>query len=166
MLLRSLLPTDPPLISAAFTAQGWDKPVSLYNRYLKLQTSGARDIIIATVNEQFAGYLTIMWTSGYPPFQEQGIPEIVDFNVLMKYWRRGIGTALMDEAEQRMRAVYTVAGIGVGVTADYGAAQVLYARRGYLPTGHGLVRNGVPTQRGQQVRVGDELAMYLTKALV
>ena len=163
--LRPIISSDCPEISSAFTAQGWDKPVDLYERYLKLQNSGARDIIIATVNDQFAGYLTIMWKSDYLPFQEQRIPEIVDFNVLMKYWRRGIGTALMDQAEHRISLISPVAGIGVGVTADYGAAQVLYAKRGYVPTGNGLVHNGLPIQRGQRIEVGDELGLYLIKML-
>jgi hypothetical protein len=163
--LRPIILTDCQAINSAFTAQGWDKPVSLYERYVNLQNSGARDVIIATVNEKFAGYLTIMWNSGYPPFQEQCVPEIVDFNVLMKYWRKGIGTSLMDEAERRVALVSPVAGIGVGVTGDYGAAQVLYSHRGYVPTGHGLVHNGLPLRRGQRVEVGDELAFYLTKSL-
>lgn len=163
--LRPITPSDCQSISDAFTAQGWDKPVDLYERYVNLQNSGARDIIIATVNDEFAGYLTIMWKSSYPPFLEQGFPEIVDFNVLMKHWRKGIGNLLMGEAERRIALVSSIAGIGVGVTSDYGAAQVLYARRGYIPTGHGLVHNGSQLQRGQRVEVGDELAFYFTKSL-
>ena len=78
MLLRHLLVTDPPKISAAFSAQGWDKPVHQYEQYLKWQDSGIRDIIVAEVAGEFAGYLTILWVSDYPPFRAADIPEIVD----------------------------------------------------------------------------------------
>ncbi|MEZ4847287.1 MAG: GNAT family N-acetyltransferase [Bacteroidia bacterium] len=67
---------------------------------LNFSEEGSRDIIIAELNGEFAGYLTIKWESNYIPFKEKAIPEIVDFNVLKKFQRKGIGTALMDEAEQ------------------------------------------------------------------
>lgn len=47
-------------MSDAFKAQGWDdKPISLYQRYLNFQTKNQSDIIIASSDNEFAGYLTI-----------------------------------------------------------------------------------------------------------
>ncbi len=130
--LRELTASDCPRISRAFAEQGWTKPTSQYEGYLREQASGVRSVIVAVAGGQFAGYLTIVWLSEYPPFREKGIPEIVDFNVLLKYRRKGIGTRLMDAAEQMIRLRSPIAGIGVGLTADYGAAQVLYVKRGYV----------------------------------
>lgn len=121
------------MISAAFTRQGWNKPVSQYERYCRLQNEGTRDVLLAEWDGDFAGYLTIQWISHYQPFREASIPEIVDFNVLKKYQRRGIGSALLDEAEMRIKRVSVRAGIGVGMTRDYGPAQILYVKRGYVP---------------------------------
>ena len=156
---------DCVIIHTAFKAQGWDKPVSLYEQYLQLQENKERDVLVAKVDQVFAGYLTINWKAGYPPFREKGIPEIVDFNVLKKFQRKGVGSALMDEAESRMSKVSKFAGLGFGVTKDYGAAQILYIKRGYIPNGDGLVLDGKPVNYGDQITVSHSLALILLKKL-
>ncbi|MEM9930632.1 MAG: GNAT family N-acetyltransferase [Bacteroidota bacterium] len=164
LIIRALLPSDCPQISAAFRAQGWqDKSTAQYEGYLKLQESGQRDILVAEVGGAFAGYLTINWTSHYPPFRQQEIPEIVDFNVLKKFQRQGIGSALMSAVERRIAKKSAYAGIGVGMTADYGAAQILYHHRGYVPDGHGLYWDDQPLKYGDQVTVDDGLALHFIK---
>ena len=163
--LRPLLAQDPILIHQAFAEQGWNKSISQYEQYLEWQENGQRDIIVAEYEGQFAGYLTIQWESDYPPFRTAGIPEVVDFNVLKKYQRRGIGTLLMDEAERRIAKVSSQAGIGFGLYADYGAAQILYIRRGYIPDGQGLIYEGKQQGYGTSVTVDDGLVLYLLKSL-
>jgi len=95
--IRFLEQTDIPVIAGAFQELGWDKPASQYEHYFVEQTRGVRDVYIAFVENQFAGYLTIYWNSTYPSFREANIPEIMDFNVLPRFRRQGIGTALMDK---------------------------------------------------------------------
>lgn len=163
--IRALLPTDPPVFEAAFTAQGWNKPASQYEWYRELQAEGSRAILVATVDEDFAGYLTIAWESGYAPFREGDIPEIADFNVLHKYQRQGIGTVLMDEAERLIAVRSPYAGIGVGMTPDYGPAQILYVKRGYIPDGRGLDYDGQILNWGAQTVVDDSLVLHLIKRL-
>jgi hypothetical protein len=51
------------------------------------------------------------------------------------------------------------------MTADYGAAQKLYALRGYVPDGLGLHWKNHHVQHGEEVTVDDDLALYLTKEL-
>jgi ribosomal protein S18 acetylase RimI-like enzyme len=166
LIIRSLRATDCEQMSAAFQQQGGhEKTTALYQEYLQLQGSGERDILYAEWEEAFAGYLTINWKSHYPPFQEEDIPEVVDFNVLRNYQRRGIGRALMDEAERRIHQRSPFAGIGVGMPVDYGAAQILYARRGYVPDGRGLTWNGKHLQLGDEATVDHGLALYLLKRL-
>jgi GNAT superfamily N-acetyltransferase len=165
LIIREMAGDDLEGVVAAFAAQGWDKPQAQYQRYLDESRQGLRTVLLAECEEQFGGYLTIVWNSSYPPFCAAGIPEIVDFNVLIKYQRRGIGSALMDEAERRIRTRSTAAGIGFGMTADYGAAQVLYIRRGYVPDGNGMVQNGQAVRHGDQIVIDDHLAIYLTKQL-
>lgn len=152
-------------IAAAFAAIGWDKPASQYERYLTEQQRGDRVVLVAFLDGAFAGYLTIAWQSGYAPFREAGIPEIVDFNVLPRFRQRGIGSRLMDEAEQRIAERSPVAGIGVGMDPDYGAAQRLYVKRGYVPDGLGLSSNGRHVRWGETVRVDDGLNLHFTKDL-
>jgi GNAT superfamily N-acetyltransferase len=163
--IRLLDRSDIPEIAESFKEIGWNRPVSQYERYLMEQVLKIRDMYIARVNGQFAGYVTICWQSSYAPFRETKIPEIMDFNVLPKFRRLGIGTQLMDQAESEIAKVSPVAGIGVGMTPDYGAAQRLYVLRGYIPDGNGLYYMGRPIQFGQTFKVDDNLALYLTKEL-
>lgn len=162
---RDLTHLDCMVIPIAFAIQGWNKPSSQYHHYLELQKKGIRDVIVAEWNGEFAGYLTILWEPRYPPFQKKRIPEVVDFNVLKKFQRKGIGTALMDEAEKRIRKVSSFAGIGFGITEDYGAAQILYIKRGYIPLGKGLVKNGQSLSHGENIEINDDVVFYLIKDL-
>lgn len=163
--VRPLEEQDIGSITAAFMGLGWDKPRSQYERYLSEQEKGRRYVLVAFVGGTFAGYVTIKWSSGYPPFREAGIPEIQDFNVLPRFRREGIGTRLMREAELAVSQRSSVVGIGVGMSPDYGAAQRLYALRGYVPDGRGLASGGRSVAHGEAVTVDDALALYLTKEL-
>ena len=78
LIFRKLQIDDCLTISEAFKSQGWDKPSDQYKAYLQLQKEGKRDILVAEVNGDFAGYLTIQWDSEYPPFRKKKIPKIVD----------------------------------------------------------------------------------------
>jgi GNAT superfamily N-acetyltransferase len=161
--IRALRDDDPEVISAAFTAIGWDKPVSQYEKYLAEQRAGVRDVLVATVDDEYAGYVTVRWESPYEPFN--GIPEIQDFNVLPKYRRRGIGTALMDAAETLVAERSDVVAIGVGLYADYGTAQRMYVRRGYIPDGRGLIYDGKQVPPGEMIRNDDSATLMFTKSL-
>ena len=163
--IREMVESDCPVIANAFAAQGWNKPISQYLRYWQEHIAGKRNVLLAEYDGQFAGYVTIVWESDYPPFRQASIPEIVDFNVLIKYRRAKIGTTLMDAAEERITPRSPVAGLGVCVHADYGAAQSLYIKRGYVPDGRGVFYQGRYPTYGEQVQIGDDLALYLTKRL-
>ena len=165
LVIRLLEERDVAPISTSFRDLGWDKPRSQYERYLSEQQEGARTVLVAFAGRDFAGYVTINWRPGYPPFRVEGIPEIQDFNVLPRFRRRGIGTRLMDEAERKVSERSSVVGIGVGVSPDYGAAQRLYILRGFVPDGKGLMRHGRPASRGERITVDDALVFYLTKTL-
>jgi ribosomal protein S18 acetylase RimI-like enzyme len=84
---------------------------------------------------------------------------------LPQFRRQGIGTALMDKAESEITKVSSVAGIGVGMDPDYGAAQRLYVLRGYVPDGRGLHHKDRQVRYGETINVDDNLALYLTKKL-
>lgn len=165
VLIRLLEQSDIRQIARAFEAIGWNKPASQYERYYREQVDKVRDMYVAILNSAVAGYLTICWTSTYGPFREDNIPEIVDFNVLPEYRRQGVGTQLMDKAESEIAKVSPIAGIGVGMDPDYGAAQRLYVLRGYVPDGRGLhYRDHYPAY-GEKITLDDNLALYLMKKL-
>jgi ribosomal protein S18 acetylase RimI-like enzyme len=163
--IRLLTKQDIQPISAAFAAQGWNKPSAQYERYWAEQEAGSRLVLLAWVDQQVVGYVTILWESSYPPFLAERIPEICDFNVLLAFRRRGIGSRLLDEAEAHIAQRSALAGIGVGMDGDYGAAQRLYVKRGYVPDGRGLFQHGRHLKWGDQATVDDDLVLYFTKRL-
>lgn len=163
--IRLLRAADIEEIANAFTAIGWNKPTAQYRQYLLEQEAGDRVVLVATVDSRFAGYVTIVWASHHPPFRAEGIPEVVDFNVLPHYRRQKIGTRLMDEAERRIGERSAIAGIGVGLYPDYGAAQRMYVLRGYIPTGSGLWYDAHQVQYGESPCLDDSLALFFTKQL-
>lgn len=140
------------------------KTTSGYERYLDEQIKGERVVFVAFSEEDFVGHVTIIWHPSYPPFAEQNIPEISDLSVMPAYRCRGIGSALMDEAEKRIFERSNVAGIGFGISADYGAAQRMFVKRGYIPDGRGLWSSkGGYVWELSTVQV-DDCAIFLTKS--
>ena len=163
--VREMIDDDCEIISNAFLKQGWNKPISQYVRYLHESHEGKRIVFIAEYKGEFAGYVTILWESDYPPFSARGIPEIADFNVLKKFQRQGVGNLLMEIAEQYVAKRTSIVGIGVGLTSDYGAAQILYIKRGYIPDGLGVFYKGQHLKYGEQAQVDDDLVLYFTKPI-
>ena len=160
--IRLLEAQDIIIIAAAFAGIGWNKPASQYERYLAEQVKGERVVLVAYRGKDCVGYVTIQWKSDYPPFAEKSIPEIQDLNVLPAFRRKGLASALVDEAEKRIFERSKVAGIGFGVSADYGAAQRMYILRGYVPDGRGLFGYGRYIRERTTVLV-DDCVIYLTK---
>ena len=166
LVLRPLRSEDIAEVVAAFAALGWGgKLEAQYERYLAEHGARTRVTRFAFADGAFAGYLNVLWQSGYPPFGDALIPMINDFNVLPTVRRRGIGTALMEEAERVIAVRSPVAGVGVGMAAGYGPAQRLYLRRGYVPDGRGLMTHERPVVEGESVSIDDDLVLYFTKLL-
>src|SRR6266404_3915884 len=99
LTIRKLISQDCRIITGAFTQQGWDKPVEKYRHYLDEAAKKFREVLIAEVDGEFAGYLNIVWTSEHPPFRDRSVPEITDLNVLIKFQKRGFATGLLEDAE-------------------------------------------------------------------
>ncbi|WP_328332396.1 GNAT family N-acetyltransferase [Kribbella sp. NBC_00382] len=162
--IRAMEDGDPVVISAAFSALGWPgRTVERYEKLLGQQRAGERDVFVATVDGELAGYVTLTWEPAYD--HGAGIPEVQDLNVLPTFRRQGIGSALMDAAEARAAERSSVVGIGVGLYADYGSAQRMYFRRGYLPDGRGLMYDWKPVPPGEMVRLDDDATLMFTKSL-
>lgn len=95
LLIRAMGESDPEVISAVFTAIGWDKPPALYQHYLAQQEEGRRLAWVAEWGGEFAGYVTLLWTSAYSPFADRQIPEVADLAVLPQHrrWNRAHSSA-------------------------------------------------------------------------
>ncbi len=162
---RSLTQDDIPSIVSAFTELGWHKPQSLYEKYFEEQENNQRCVWVALKEGAFAGYVTLKWHSKYALFHEENIPEISDLNVLPKFRKQRIGSALLERAETEAHKKSSTVGIGVGLSADYGDAQKLYVKRSYLPDGRGITSNYQSVSFDSDVRLDDDLVLWFTKRL-
>lgn len=136
-------------------------------RYLADHAEPHGASLVALRGRDVIGYAAIVWESGFAGFRDRGIPLVHQVAVAGPFRRRGVATLLMDAAEQlaRERGIATL-GITVGLFDEYGPAQRLYGRRGYVPDGRGACRGQAPLSKGMQVRMDDDLIMWLTKDLV
>ena len=157
---------EAPWLQASFDAvMGWKKPSAYFQSVIERGAAGESLLLIALADSKYLGHCKILWRSAYPGFREKDIPEIQDLNVRPNYRRRGIGGRLLAEAETRIAARSSLAGIGFGLYADYGAAQRLYIKRGYIPDGRGAHYGGEAVVPGASYPLDDNLALYLVKSL-
>ncbi len=123
----------------AQTFAKWHKERPQYQSYFDEEQKGERVVLVALSGEEIVGYVTVVWESGYAPFREGGIPEIVDLNVITEYQRQGIGTLLIQTAERIVaERPKPLIGISVEQSPDYAVANRLYPKLGYVPDGRGI----------------------------
>ena len=124
--------------------------------YLDEQTSGRRFVSVAECDGVPAGFVTVLWNSDDRVLREREIPEVSDLWVLKEFRNRGVGSALLDEAERHVAKRSEIVGLNVGLHSGYGPAQRLYVRRGYMPDGAGVVVDGEPVAEGATIRLLDD----------
>jgi ubiquinone/menaquinone biosynthesis C-methylase UbiE/GNAT superfamily N-acetyltransferase len=135
--IRRMQEDDPPAMATAFADM--NKPQTQYERYWRENLDGKRVTLVGLLDGKIVGYTNVIWESGYEAFRKQGIPEINDMNTVTGLRKNGIGTRMIEAAEEVvLRAGKRVIGIGVGVTPDYAIAQSLYPKLGYVSDGTGI----------------------------
>lgn len=166
LIIRSMEPADAQAFFDEYTAQGWHPDVAYYHMRMREQAEGKCAALTAVYQGQPAGTLYLYRSAQEGPFREKGLPEIVDFGVLQKYQRMGIGGRLMDVAEQIAAQHADAVCLGVGLSQEYGSAQRMYVKRGYIPDGSGVwYRNKQCVQYETVCTVDDDLVLFLSKCL-
>ncbi|MFY9590335.1 GNAT family N-acetyltransferase [Rickettsia endosymbiont of Halotydeus destructor] len=164
--IQELSFSDIDLLVSSFAKARWHKPKEIFERYLQEQQQDKRLIWLAYLNDQITGYVTLVWKSQYEYFNKKKIPEIKDLNVLPVFRNLGIGFKLLKTAEKAAFAVSDTIGIGVGLYADYGVAQKLYIKNGYIPDARGIAYNNQTLQFGTNIILDDDLVLFFTKKML
>ena len=163
--IRKMQESDIKDLSRGFISQGWPSREEILTRYFKEQESGEREVLVAEVEGAVAGYITILPCAKQGPFAGMA-PELSDFNVFEPFQNQGIGNLLLEEAEKRVKLFSDKVTLGVGLHSDYGPAQRLYIKRGYIPDGTGVwYQNYQPAINAVCEDIG-ELVLYLSKDLM
>lgn len=163
IVIRDLQQADAQVITDGEIAQGWDATVDKYEMRLRHQAEGRAITLAAEWRGDVAGYVNVYPDSPWGAFAGRGYAEIVDFGVLEKYRRNGIGGKLMDVAEQIAFSYSDVVYLGVGLHSGYGSAQRMYAKRGYIPDGSGVWYRDRICEPYAGCRNDDDLVLYLSK---
>lgn len=165
LLVRSIVEEDISDLYSAFSAFDRSKTMKLFQYYYSQHNNGDRIVLIAEYEGGCAGYITLVPNAKEGPFKNRKIPEIKDFNVILSLRRKGIGWKLMDTAEQCAKKQNSTVSLGVGLYRDYGSAQRMYIKRGYIPDGTGLWYGDAQVLPGKNVFVDDDLVLYLSKEI-
>ena len=166
LIIRSMEEADARVFMDEETAQGWHPDISKYLTRLKDQADGKCIALTAVYKGHPAGYVNVYlsWSGG--AFSGKGFPEIVDFGVLEKYRKKGIGSKLMDAAERIAGQYADTVCLCVGLHSGYGSAQRMYIKRGYIPDGSGVWYQGRPCmQYAADIANDDDLVLFLSKEL-
>lgn len=165
ILIRTIVESDAQTICDEEIAQGWNQTVDKY--LMRIDDNASRKSIglVAEYKGNVAGYINVYLNAMQGPFANMGYPEIVDFGVLEKYRCHGIGTKLMDVAEQIASEHADTVYLAVGLYTDYGNAQRMYVKRGYIPDGSGVWYGDKIAQPYENYCNDDDLNLYFSKKL-
>ena len=161
--VRLLRETDISYFTEEEILQGWHSTEDKLRTRMEHAREGKCAALVGELDGEAAGYVSVYPSSEWGSFGGQGLPEIVDFAVLEKFRHRGVGSALMDEAERIAEKYADTVYLGVGLHAGYGAAQRMYVRRGYLPDGTGVWYRHRVCPPYSLCANDDDLVLYLSK---
>lgn len=163
--IRDMEYVDAQAITDAEIEQGWHASVEKYLKRLEDQKAGKAISLTAEYSGRPVGYINVYPDGAGGAFGGKGYPEIVDFGVLEKYRKRGVGTALMDAAEKIAGGYADIVCLGVGLHSGYGSAQRMYVKRGYIPDGSGVWYQGKVCAQYEECKNDDDLVLYFSKKL-
>lgn len=166
IIIRSMKEEDALNLYKGFQEQGWNKSIEQFSYYFNEQKNHKRYIVIAEFCGNIAGYTTLLPKALEGPFVERELPEICDFNVLIKYQKKGIGNKILDVAESLAGKINNTVSLGVGLHSGYGAAQRIYVKRGYIPDGSGVWYMNKQLEPYTNCNNNDDLVLYLSKSLI
>ncbi|MBQ8347484.1 MAG: GNAT family N-acetyltransferase [Alphaproteobacteria bacterium] len=166
VMIRDMIESDPEIITNEEHLQGWvHQKQEKYKQRLKDVADNKCVALVAEYKGNVAGYFNVYFNTMCGLFAGKGFPELIDLGVFKKYRNNGIGTLLMQVAENIAGKYADTVVIGVGLHRDYGAAQRLYVKRGFIPDGTGLWWKGKPLEPYADLKNDDEAALYMSKKL-
>lgn len=170
VIVRTMEYGDIPLICKADNDES-EENIAYLTRQLDNQEKQECRALLAlykcslAAHVEIAGYVFLYYKCRWGGLANCGLPSIVDLIVFEKYRKRGIATALMDVAEQTAKQYSSRLYLDVCLNAEYGPAQRLYVKRGYVPDGKGVYYEEKVCGTNAVCRNDDELTLCLIKEL-
>ena len=164
LLIRGMEGDDAQMIYRTYLSYGWHPSLQTYENYYREQEAGVRQVFVAVCRGEVCGYCTLVRQSDVGADGGR-YPKIVDLSVFRHMQNRGIGNKLLDVVEQAAAQISNRVYLSVGLHSGYGAAQRIYAKRGYLPDGTGVWYAGKPLEQYAPCCNDDSLQLMMSKKL-
>lgn len=155
---------DIPLICKAGNDESEDNIIYLKNQ-LENQKKQECSALLALYNGEIAGYVFLYYKCRWGGLANCSLPCVVDLIVFEKYRKNRIATALMDIAEKIAKKYSNRVYLDVCLNSEYGPAQRLYVKRGYVPDGKGAYYEEKVCEINAICKNDDELTLCLVKEL-
>jgi len=152
-------------ILQSYSEQGWKKTREVIECYFNKQENDDAYVFVAKYGDSLAGYTVLYRDTDAGPYAHKKIPLLSDLVVFEKYQRKGVGSKILDAAEQKASELSDSIQLAVGLHSGYGAAQRLYVTRGYVPDGSGVWYKDSPLEPYDDCQNDDDLVLYLLKSL-
>ncbi len=121
--------------------------------------------LLALYNGEIAGYVFLYYKCRWGGLAHCELPCVIDLIVFKKYRKNGIATALMYVAEKIAKRHSDKVYLDVCLNSEYGPAQRLYVKRGYVPDGKGVYYEEKVCETDAICKNDDELTLCLVKEL-
>lgn len=155
---------DIPLICKADNDKSESNIVYLRNQ-IENQKKQECSALLALYNGEIAGYVFLYYKCRWGGLANCDLPCVIDLIVFEKYRKNGIATALMDIAEKIAKKHSNKVYLDVCLNSEYGPAQRLYVKRGYVPNGKGAYYEEKVCETNAICKNDDELTLCLVKEL-
>jgi GNAT superfamily N-acetyltransferase len=134
--IRPMAQNDIDLIYKGLSGHDISKPRDYVKRCWEENQRIERVTLLAFYESEFVGWGHVLLKRAYLKSQ--------NFDVIPPFRKRGIGCILIEALKEKAFARANTIGIGFGLYADYGTAQRLYIKRGFIPDGRGIIYKNMP----------------------
>ncbi len=141
--------------------QKWNKIEVIFDGYLDNAYKTLDYCDVYFIEGQ--GFAVLNYEPKYSLYKRLNIPEIQDVFVLPDYRGQGISTALIKHCESLISG--DMVGISVPVSPQFGVAQRLYYKLGYMPDGNGVTYDRETLQHNNSVKLDENLCLMMVKEL-
>ena len=162
--IRIMTYEDIPFICKADNDES-DSNINYLKRQLANQEKQECCALVALYDGEVAGYVFLYYKCKWGGLANCDIPGIVDLIVFKEFRNKRIASAMMDVAEEIAKRHSNKIYLDVCLNSEYGPAQRLYIKRGYVPDGKGVYYEQRVCDLNAECKNDDELTLCLIKEL-
>ena len=162
--IRAMNYDDIPLICKADGDESQEF-IAYLSRQLANQEKQECSALLALYHGNVAGYVFLYYKCRWGALANRNLPCVADLIVFEKYRKQRIATILMDVAEDIAGKYSNQVYLEVCLNSEYGPAQRLYVKRGYVPDGKGVYYEEKVCETDAVCKNDDELTLCLIKEL-